>query len=138
MKKEGYLWVVFCPLRKDGGYEIENTKTGEITYAIKSQYQNIAGACVKFETGKEYEPYGVILTESNDMPLVEQLPAYIIPLVTEQPLNSSLDDFRILPLGMTVPDIKNTSFTVIAAEEIETLDVFPFIHQRITVEVKAQ
>ena len=137
MKKEGYLWVVFCPFRKDGGYEIENPKTREVTYAIKSQYQNIAGACVRFETGKEYEPYGVILTESKDMPRVEQLPAYIVPLVTEQPLNSSLD-VRILPRGMTVSDIKNTSFTVIAAEEIETLDVFPFIHQRITVEVKAQ
>ena len=137
MKKEGYLWVVFCPCRIGGGYEIENPKTRQVTYAIKSQYQNIAGACVRFETGKEYEPYGVILTESKDMPQVEQLPAYIVPLVTEQPLNSSLD-VRILPRGMTVSDIKNTSFTVIAAEEIETLDVFPFIHQRITVEVKAQ
>jgi hypothetical protein len=138
MKKEGYLWVVFCPFRTGSGYEIENPKTRQVTYAIKSQYQNIAGVCVRFETGKEYEPYGVILTESKDMPRVEQLPAYIVPLVTEQPLNSSLEDFRILPLGTTVTDIKNTSFTVIAAEKIETLDVSPFIHQRITVEVKAQ
>ena len=138
MKKEGYLWVVFCPCRIGGGYEIENPKTRQVTYAIKSQYQNIAGACVRFETGKEYEPYGVILTESKDMPQVEQLPAYIVPLVTEQPLNSSLESIIILPLGMTVTDIKNTSFTVIAAEKIEILDASPFIHQRITVEVKAQ
>jgi len=138
MKKEGYLWVVFCPFTTGSGYEIENSKTREVTYAIKSQYQNIAGVCVRFETGKKCEPYGVILTESKDMPLVEQLPAHIVPLVTEQPLNSSSENILILPLGTTVTDTKEISFTVIAAEKIETLDIFPFVHQRITVDVKAQ
>lgn len=135
MKKEGYLWVVFCPFAVGSGYEIKNIKTHEVTYAIKSPYQNIAGICPIFETGDKEEPYGVILTESKDMPKVEQLPARTVPLVTEQPINSFFEDIRILSLGTTVTDNNKISFTIIAADKIETVDVAPFIHQRVTVDV---
>jgi hypothetical protein len=120
MRETGYLWLVLCPL--SGGYEIQNTKTGEITYVINSEYKNIAGVCGKFETGEEYEPRGVILTQSSEIPLVENLSLRVrfLPIIPDKSLSPS-NKVQVLPLGTNVTDLDGNTFTIIAVDKSGSL-----------------
>ena len=137
MIETGYLWLVLCPPR--GGYEIQNSKTGEITYVINSEYKNIAGVCREFETGEEYEPFGVILTQSSEIPLVanSSLRVRFLPIIPDKSLTNKV---QVLPLGSNVTDFKDNTFSIIAVDKSVSLaesSSSGLAHPRLTVEFTA-
>jgi len=139
MIETGYLWLVLCPL--DDGYEIQNSKTGEITYAINSEYKNIAGTCRKFETGEIYEPRGVILTKSSEIPLVENLSLRVrfLPIILGESFSQS-NKVQVLPLKTDVTDSEDNTFTIIAVDKSVSLaesSSSGLAHPRLTVEFTA-
>jgi hypothetical protein len=139
MIETGYLWLVLCPPR--GGYEIQNSETGEITYVINSEYKNIAGFCREFETGEEYEPFGVILTQSSEIPLVENLSLRVrfLPIILGESLSQS-NKVQVLPLKSNVTDFKDNTFTIIAVDKSVSLaesSSSGLAHPKLTVEFTA-